>query len=157
MATLVVPLVQLPASPFDVKVTALPPIQAASLPLNVPAFGAAVTVTVLLAVALEHPPVPVTSYVINDDPAATGVIAPEAPSIVATPVVALVHAPPASPLEVNVVEPFEQIASVPLNVPAFGAAVITPETAIFWVEDKPPPVTVTFPLDGLDPADAILT
>ena len=77
--------------------------------------------------------------------------------MVATPVVALVHAPPASPLEVNVVDPFEQIASVPLNVPALGAAVITPETAMFWGEDKPPPVTAIFPLEGLEPAEAILT
>ena len=34
--------------------------QIASVPLKVPAFGAVVTVTVLVAVAFEHPPVPVT-------------------------------------------------------------------------------------------------
>ena len=44
-----------------------------------------------------------------DEPADTGLINPEA-SIVATPVEPDVHAPPASPFEVNVVEPFEHIA-----------------------------------------------
>ena len=44
-----------------------------------------------------------------DEPADTGLINPEA-LIVATPVEPEVHAPPASPFEVNVVEPFEHIA-----------------------------------------------
>ena len=39
----------------------------------------------------------------------------------ATPVVALDQVPPASPSELNDVEPFEQTASVPLNVPALTA------------------------------------
>ena len=48
-----------PAFPLVVKVTA-PPMQMFWLPLKVPAFGAAVTVTVLVAVTFAHPPVPVT-------------------------------------------------------------------------------------------------
>ena len=47
-----------PAFPFDEKVV-VPAAQIVCVPLNVPAFGAAVTVTVLVAVALAHPPVPV--------------------------------------------------------------------------------------------------
>ena len=48
-----------PASPSDVKVV-VPLLHIACVPLIVPAFGAAVTVTVLVAVASAHPPVPVT-------------------------------------------------------------------------------------------------
>ena len=48
-----------PAEPLLVKVV-LPPTQIACVPLTVPALGAAVTVTERVAVALEHPPVPVT-------------------------------------------------------------------------------------------------
>jgi len=38
----------------------VPPTQMFCVPLTVPALGAAVTVTVRVAVALEQPPVPVT-------------------------------------------------------------------------------------------------
>ena len=55
-------------------------------------------------------------------PALTGAINPVAELIVATPTVPDVHAP-ASPFEVNVVAPLEQIAVVPANVPALGAVV----------------------------------
>ena len=48
-----------PASPLLVKVTVALE-HNACVPLNVPALGAVVTVTVLVAVALVHPPVPVT-------------------------------------------------------------------------------------------------
>ena len=48
-----------PASPLDVKVV-VPLLHIACVPLNVPALGAAVTVTVLVVVALAQPPVPVT-------------------------------------------------------------------------------------------------
>ena len=51
--------VQAPAAPLDEKVV-VPATQIFCIPLTVPAFGAAVTVTVLVAVAFEHPPVPVT-------------------------------------------------------------------------------------------------
>ena len=60
----------------------------------VPALGAAVTVTSLVAVASEHPPLPLTVYVMVDVPALTGLIAPLELFIVATPVVPLLHVPP---------------------------------------------------------------
>ena len=57
-------------------------------------------------------------------PADCGVISPVVSFIVATPGSNEDHVPPESPLDVNVVVPLEQIASVPLKVPAFGSAVI---------------------------------
>jgi hypothetical protein len=89
-------------------------------------------------------------------PAETGVTTPDEASIVAKPVLPLDHAP-ASPSEVKVVEALRQTDWLPLKFPAFGALVITPETAIFSVEVKPPPVTVIFPFDGLELAEAIRT
>ena len=59
----------------------------------VPALGAAVTVTSLVAVASEHGDA-LTVYVIVDTPALTGLIAPLELFIVATPVVPLLHVPP---------------------------------------------------------------
>ena len=60
VATTELLLVQTPPEvPLVVKVTA-PPMQMFWLPLKVPAFGAAVIVTVLVAVTFAHPPVPVT-------------------------------------------------------------------------------------------------
>ncbi len=47
-----------PALPFEEKVV-VPATQMFCVPLTVPAFGVAETVTVLVAVALAHPPVPV--------------------------------------------------------------------------------------------------
>ena len=67
---------------------------------------------------------------IIEEPAATGVITPVLASIVAAAVVADVNTPPLFPLLVNVVVPLEQIAVVPLNEPAFGAAV-TVTVAVF--------------------------
>ena len=61
-------------------------------------------------------------YVIVDVPAETGVITPVDASMVATPVEPD-DQDPASPFDVNVVDPVEQIACVPLNVPALGAVV----------------------------------
>ena len=48
-----------PEAPFEVNVV-VPLEHIACVPLTVPAFGAAVTVTVRVAVALIHPPEPVT-------------------------------------------------------------------------------------------------
>ena len=48
-----------PVFPFEVKVV-VPATQMFCVPLTVPAFGGDVTVTVLVAVAFEHPPVPLT-------------------------------------------------------------------------------------------------
>ena len=64
-------------------------------------------------------------------PAEIGVIAPVDASIEATSGLVLDHEP-ASPSEVNVVELFEQTVSVPLSVPAEGAAVAVPEAATVW-------------------------
>ena len=76
-----------------------------------------------------------------DVPAATGVITPVEPSTVATPVEPDVHEP-ASPFDVNVVEPVEQIPCVPLNVPAFGAVVTVTSLVAVAFEQPPVPVTV---------------
>ena len=98
--------------------------------------GAAVTVTVLVAVAFEQRPVPVTVYVIVEVPAATAVIAPVELFTVATPVEPDVQDPPALPLVVNVTEPLGQIDCVPLNVPAFGAAVTVAVTAVLVADTQ---------------------
>jgi hypothetical protein len=47
-----------PEAPLEEKVV-VPATQMFCVPLTVPAFGEAETVTVLVAVVLEHPPVPV--------------------------------------------------------------------------------------------------
>jgi hypothetical protein len=52
-------LLQLPPVAVEVNVV-LDPTQIACVPLRLPAIGAAVTVTVLVAVALAHPPLPFT-------------------------------------------------------------------------------------------------
>ena len=88
--------------------------QIAVVPEIVPAIGCAVTVTVLVAVAFEQPFVPVTVYVMIAEPADTAVTAPVDELIVATDALSDDHVPPLFPLLVNVVEPFEQIAVVPL-------------------------------------------
>ena len=93
-----------------------------------PATVGGLTVTVLVAVAFEHPPVPVMVYVIVDVPAATGVITPDVLLMVATAWSLEVHAPPELPFEVKVVVPLEQIACVPEIVPAFGAVVMVTVT-----------------------------
>ena len=60
VATPVLPELQVPPVTVELKVV-LPPTQIPWVPLNVPALGAAVTVTVRVAVTLEEqPPVPVT-------------------------------------------------------------------------------------------------
>ena len=62
--------------------------------------------------------------------------------IVATPVEPDVQAPPRLPSVVKVVEPVEQIACVPLNVPAFGALVTFTSLVAVAFEQPPIPVTV---------------
>ena len=59
VATAVLLLLQLPPDTVELKVL-VPATQIDWVPLSVPAVGAALTVTVLVAVASEHPPVPVT-------------------------------------------------------------------------------------------------
>ncbi len=58
VATPVLPEDHAPPDTVELNVV-VPLLQIACVPLIEPALGAAVTVTVLVAVALEHPPVPV--------------------------------------------------------------------------------------------------
>ena len=125
-----------PALPFEEKVV-VPATQMFCVPLSVPAFGAAVTVTVLVAVAFEHPPVPVTVYVIVAVPPETPVTTPVLLLTVAIPVALEVQAPPAFPFELNVVVPATQMFCVPLTVPAFGAAVTVIVPVAFTVPHPP--------------------
>ncbi len=74
-------------------------------------------------------------------PTATLVITPVLLFTVAMPVAFEVHAPPAVPLVVKVVVPATQMFCVPLNVPAFGAAVTV--TVLVAVTFAHPPVPVT--------------
>ena len=59
VATAVLPDVQAPPDTVEANVV-VPLEQTVCVPLKVPAVGAAVTVTVLVAVAFAQPPVPVT-------------------------------------------------------------------------------------------------
>jgi hypothetical protein len=112
-----------PLFPLEVN-DVVAPIQTSCVPLNVPALGAAVTVTVRVAVALvEQGEVAVTVYVIVAVPAATPVTTPVELFTVATAVLLDDHAPPLFPFEVNVVVPLTHMFCVPLTVPALGAAV----------------------------------
>ena len=61
---------------------------------------------------------------------------------VATPGESDVQAPPIFPLEVKVVVPPTHIACVPLNAPAFGAAVTVTVRVAVALEQPPVPVTV---------------
>jgi len=99
-----------------------------------------VIVTVLVAVSLAQPPVPITVYVMVVVPADTGVISPVVASIVATPVLADDHVPP-DPVVVKVEDPLEQIACAPDSVPAFGCAVTV--TVLVAVTSVHPPVPIT--------------
>jgi PPE-repeat protein len=129
-----------PALPLELNVV-VPLTQIESAPLTVPAFGAAVTVTVLVAVSFAHPPVPVITYLIVVVPAATGVITPVLASTLATPVFTELNVPPVSPSVANVVVPSEQIDWVPLSEPAFAAVVTV--TVLVADESLQPPVPVT--------------
>ena len=75
-------------------------------------------------------------------PAATGVITPVDPFIVALAVTDDVHVPPEVPFDVNVVEPVEHMACVPLTCPAFGAAVTVTVCVAVALVHPPEPVIV---------------
>ena len=159
VATVSLSLNQLPP-PSPLVLNAVVPLkQIESAPLIVPAFGAAVTVTVVDAVSFAQPPVPVTMYLIVDVPAETAVTSP-LPSIVATPVDAELHEPPV-PVVVKVSVPFVHNAIVPLISPASGTDVIVntlvsntsaqppvPVT-VYVIVTVPAPTTVTTPLPEL--------
>ena len=134
------PLLQLP--PLVVELNVVVPFeQIACVPLSVPATGAAVTVTVLVAVSLLQPPLPATTYLIVVVPAATPVTSPDA-STVAIAVFTLDHDPPSSPLVVNVVVPLTQIPCVPLKLPACTASVTVTLLVAVALSQPPVPVTV---------------
>ena len=93
-------------------------------PLKVPAIGAAVMLTDLVAIALRQPLTEVV-YVMVAAPADTGVITPLTALIVATAVLLDVQLPPVE-VEVKVVllvAPLVQILCIPLSVPASGPCV----------------------------------
>jgi hypothetical protein len=75
--------------------------------------------------------------------------------MVATAGVAEVHAPPAFPLEVSVVEPLAQIAVVPDIVPAEGTAVTVTVAVVDTLAQPPVPVIVYVITDV--PADTPVT
>ena len=77
--------------------------QIAVVPDNVPALTGAVTVTSLVADALEHPPEPNTVYVIVAVPADTPVTTPVVMSTLAIAVFELVQDPPVVPFDEKVV------------------------------------------------------
>ncbi len=112
-------------------------------PLYVPTVAGAVMVTSLVAVALEHPPVPVFVYVIVTVPETTpeaGLTSPDVAFTVAKVKLPEDQVPPVE-VDVNVVVWFAQIVWLPLNVPAFGAAVTV--TVLFAVALLHPPVPAT--------------
>ena len=129
-----------PEFPLELNVV-VPLEQIACVPLSVPALGAVVTVTVLVAVSFAHPPVPVITYLIEVVPAATGVITPVLASTVATPVFTELNVPPELPSVVNVVVPSEHTDWSPLNTPALGSVVTV--TVLVADESLQPPVPVT--------------
>jgi hypothetical protein len=106
VATPVLPEVQAPPLfPLEVN-DVVASIQTSCVPLRVPALGAAVTVTVRVAVALPvQGEVAVTVYVIIAVPAATPVMTPVELFTVATDVLLDDHAPPELPFEVKVLVP----------------------------------------------------
>jgi hypothetical protein len=114
---------QLPPVIVDVNVE-VPLEQIAVVPEIVPGVGTAVTVTVLVTVALAQPPVPVTVYVIVVVPAAIPVITPDV-FTVAIAELLVVQVPPEI-VEANVVVEPTQIAWVPESVPALGGFVTVP-------------------------------
>ena len=111
------------------------------IPLRVPALGGAETVRVRVEVALAHPPVPLSVYVMVTVPAVIPEMAPVLPLMVATAELLLVHDPPEVPLVVNVTAPPMQMFWLPLMVPVLGAAVTV--TVLVAVEFAHPPVPVT--------------
>ena len=70
-------------------------------------------------------------------PAATPVTTPDELFTVATAASLVLQAPPVLPFEVNVEVPLTQIACVPLNVPALGAAV-TVMVPVAFTDPQPP-------------------
>ena len=104
----VLPELHVPPETVELKVVE-PLTQIPCVPLSVPAEGAAVTVTVLVAVAFEQPPEPALVYVIVAVPAETPLITPVEELMVAIPVLLELHEPPET-VELKVEDPPTQIA-----------------------------------------------
>ena len=111
------------------------------VPLKSPALTGKVIVTVLVSIASAQPPEPVTVYVIVASPADWAVMSPVDAFIVATSVSDENHVPE-PPFELNVVVLVEHISCVPLNVPAFGAAVIVTMRVAVALGQASSPATV---------------
>lgn len=131
--------VHVPLVPFVETVDVPPTHIPVCVALSVPAFGAAVITNGLVVDTLAHPPVPNTTYLIVSLPAETGVTIPVNESTVARGFVND-HTPvELAPEIVYVGVEDEQIESLPLIVPATGAAV----TVMFNFETDVQPLTVT--------------
>jgi hypothetical protein len=135
VATVVVEELQVPPLTVELRVV-VPAIQMSCVPLNTPAVGGAVTVTVLVAETSEQPPIPVTVYVIVAIPAAIPVTSPLVASTVAIVLAELDHAPPET-VELNVVDPKIQISCIPSSVPATGLAVTVIVPVAFTLPQPP--------------------
>jgi hypothetical protein len=135
VATVIVEELQVPPLTVELKVV-VPEIHISGVPLNTPAVGGAVTVTVLVADTSEQPPVPVIVYVIVAVPTAIPVTSPLAASTVAIVFAELDHTPPET-VELNVVDPSIQIACVPSSVPATGLAVTVIVPVAFTLPQPP--------------------
>jgi hypothetical protein len=132
-------LLEVQAPPLTVELSCVEVLeQAVVVPEIVPAEGTAEIVTVLVAVASEHPPVPVTVYVIVAVPAATPVTTPDELTV-AIAVFDDVHVPPET-VEVNVVLEPAQIVCVPDRGPAEAAAETV--TVLVATASEHPPVPV---------------
>jgi hypothetical protein len=127
---------QVPTLVVEVSVE-VKPTQTAVVPEIVPATGAAVTVTVLVAVALGQPLAPATVYVMVAVPGAIPVTTPEE-FTEAMEAAVLVQVPPVT-VEVKVVVLPTQIDCVPERVPALAFGVTVTVT------------TLEFPLITVDP------
>ena len=98
------------------------------------------TLIVRVPTASEHPPVPVTVYVIVAVPAPAVVILPPA-VIVATDKSSENQVPPAI-VELKTDVPGKQIDCVPLNTPDVGGRVTVTDRVAVTSEQPPVPVTV---------------
>jgi hypothetical protein len=143
LATAVVAEDQDPPLTEELKVE-VPLEQMAVVPEIVPAEGAVVTVTFLVAVAFGHPFAPVTVYVMVAVPAATPVIVPADADAILT--FEEVQVPPET-VEVNVVVDPTHTGCVPDKVPAevAGLMVITILSVAVYVVPVTVIVSVTLP------------
>jgi hypothetical protein len=130
----------IPVKPAAVNVKSVPAHNLSADGLRAAIAGQAYTVTVLVAVTLEQPPVPATVYVIVAVPVATPVTTPVEALTTATLVLLLVQLPPLT-VDANVVVAPTNTVCVPDNVPVVGGAETV--TVLVAVASAQPPVPVT--------------